>query len=307
MTFALIISTRNRAQSLRRCLAALDVSEIRELSGHVVVVDNGSTDDTPEVISALQRERFGDLLTTVVEPRPGLSHARNAGVRQARGDILAFTDDDCYVQPGFFRELVREFDKGQLDYCAGRILLYDPTDARRGVNYDDKRYEFPPRTFLATGAVQGANMAFHRRVFERIGLFETMFGAGTPFACEDIDFAGRASHAGFRGAFLPQLVVHHHHGRKPGSPGLAATIRAYDIGRGAYYASRLLAGDWRYIPGWMRSTIEKRRTPRNLYFEMAGAIGYLRARFSRGRTQHDPTPAKLSSVAAPGPVPTVNR
>ena len=299
MTFTLIISTRNRAESLRRCLAALDVPEIRDHSGDVIVVDNGSNDDTPDVIRA-QRERFGDLLGTVIEPRPGLSHARNAGVRQARGDVLVFTDDDCYVQPGFFRELVREFKKGQIDYCTGRILLHDPTDARRGVNYDDRRYEFPPHSFLATGAVQGANMAFHRKVFDHIGLFDTMFGAGTPFACEDIDFAGRASHAGFRGAFLPQLVVHHHHGRKPGSAGLAATVRSYDIGRGAYYVSRLIAGDWRYIPGWVRSSIEKRRTPRNLFFEMVGAAGYLRARFSRRGNQANRTTTQLSTAGAPG-------
>ena len=304
MTFALIISTRNRADALRRCLAALDVAEIREQSGHVVIVDNGSTDDTQDVIRAQQRERFGDLLTMVVEPRPGLSHARNAGVGRARGDILVFTDDDCYVQPGFFRELLREFGNGQLDYCTGRILLHDPTDARRCVNYSTQRYELPPRSFLATGDVQGANMAFHRRVFDRIGLFDTMFGAGTAFPCEDIDFAARASHAGFRGAFLPQLVVHHHHGRKPGSPGLAATMRSYDLGRGAYYTSRLLDRDWKYIGGWVRATIEKRRSPQNLYFEMVGVIGYLRARLSRGRTQHDPTSAELSNIGAPAP--TVN-
>src|SRR5687767_9911149 len=190
MTFTLIISTRNRAASLRRCLEALDPSEIAECSGDVIVVDNGSTDATQDVIRTLTSERFRGLLTTVVEPRPGLSHARNAGVRAARGDILVFTDDDCYVQSGFFRELVREFAKGELDYCTGRMLLHDPTDARRGVNCDDRRYEFAPRRFLATGAVQGANMAFHRRVFEQIGLFNPLFGAGTPFACEDIDFAG---------------------------------------------------------------------------------------------------------------------
>ena len=298
MKFTLIISTRNRAESLRRCLAALDVSEIREHAGDVIVVDNGSTDATQEVIAAQRRERFGELLTTIVEPQPGLSNARNAGVQHARGEILVFTDDDCYVQGGFFRELVREFDDAQLDYCAGRILLHDPTDARRGVNYHDKRYEFPPRSFLGTGAVQGANMAFHRRVFDRIGLFETMFGAGTPFACEDVDFAGRASHAGFRGAFLPQVVVHHHHGRKPKSRELAATVRTYDIGRGAYYASRLMAGDWQYVPGWVRSTIKKRRTLRNLFYELVGVTWYLRARFSR-RNRHKPVMAELSPVGAP--------
>lgn len=287
MTFTLIICTRNRAESLRRCLAALDVSEIRAEGGEVVVVDNGSIDRTQEVIRVFQRDTFGETLAGSLDTRPGKPYALNTGMRHASGEVFAFTDDDCYVQKGFFRELMREFRRGEIDYCAGRILLYDPTDARRAVNYDTERRDFPAGAFLNTGAVQGANMAFHRRVFDRIGPFDTAYCGASVLVCEDIDVAGRASQAGFRGAFLPQLVVYHHHGRKPGSAELAATIQAYDIGRGAYYASRLLAGDWQYLPGWIRTRVERKRSLRSFGYELLGVARYLRSRLSLDKPQQN--------------------
>ena len=80
MTSTLIICTRNRAESLGRCLAALDPAEIAEQGGEVVVVDNGCTDHTQEVVRTHQRDRFGEALRTVVEPRPGLGIGKNAGI-----------------------------------------------------------------------------------------------------------------------------------------------------------------------------------------------------------------------------------
>src|SRR5665647_1226617 len=73
--------------------------------------------------------------------------------------------------------------------------------------------------------------------FQSIGNFKENMGSGTPFACEDIEMAARASLAGFLGAHVPFFKVVHHHGRLIGGAEANATIESYDFGRGAYYAS----------------------------------------------------------------------
>jgi GT2 family glycosyltransferase len=73
-------------------------------------------------------------------------------------------------------------------------------------------------------------MFFHNSVFERVGLFNTDMGSGTPFACEDIEMASRASMAGFAGVQIPELVVRHHHGRSLGSTEAREISEGYDYG-----------------------------------------------------------------------------
>jgi hypothetical protein len=125
----------------------------------------------------------------------------------------------------------------------GSILLFDPGDDRRVANYAiGAKQELPPYSLLPAGAIQGANMFFLRDVFERVGPFDSRLGAGTAFPCEDIEMAARASIGGFTGVQLPEPAVYHHHGRKAGSPEAEETLRQYDFGRGAYYASLLSRG-----------------------------------------------------------------
>src|SRR4051812_27727014 len=99
MDVSIIIATHNRCKQLDRCLAAVQgISSGREWE--LVVVDNGSTDATPSVV-----QEFAAIahmpVKYVFEPRPGLGNAHNAGIRVAQGQILAFTDDDCYPAADF--------------------------------------------------------------------------------------------------------------------------------------------------------------------------------------------------------------
>jgi GT2 family glycosyltransferase len=88
------------------------------------------------------------------------------------------------------------------------------------------------------GHVQGANMAFRRDVLQAIGGFDPLLGAGTPFPCEDLDAASRASQAGWKGGYFPAPTVHHHHRRRTAD--VAPLLRSYRYGLGAYFASLLL-------------------------------------------------------------------
>ena len=280
---SLIICTRNRAAALGRCLdhvAALVHAGTWEL----VLVDNGSTDATAAVIGGFVAQA-GFPAKAVTQPVKGLSNARNAGISAAAGDILLFTDDDCYVAPDLLDACAAAFADPAVGFATGRVTLYDPGDAAVTVNESTAPVRFPPGRFLPAGAVKGANLAFRRAalddIMERGVAFDPLFGSGAHFPAEDADAAQRAALAGWAGVYDPALRVAHHHGRKPGD--LAGLYRDYDIGRGAFHAKLLLArGGLR--PGlraWA-GLARRARARRSLAGdELRGAIGYWRAAFSR--------------------------
>jgi GT2 family glycosyltransferase len=197
----------------------------------------------------------GAPVLIVSEPRVGLGIARNAGWHSAEGDIIVFTDDDCYVAPDFIEAFAQAFsDLPQVGFIGGRILLRDLSDQRITILEDVERREFTPYSFVSAGAIQGANMAFRRRTLELIGGFDERLGAGTPFPCEDIDAVASALWLGIAGAYDPRPTVFHAHGRKT-EPECRSLMAAYDAGRGAYYAKRLLDPRSRrtYLRAWCSS------------------------------------------------------
>lgn len=280
---SLIICTRNRAQALKRCLDALSTSELAAAEGELILVDNGSSDGTPAIMT-----RFADEakcpVQIVTEPEAGLSRARNAGVTRSRGDTIVFTDDDCYLGDRYVQVASEVFKGASFSYCGGRVLLYDASDASYGLRQQDEFELIPPKSFIPAGLVQGANMVVHRRVFEDIGGFDTNLGAGTPFRCEDVDFIARASQAGFTGAHVPDLTVYHHHGRKPGDEVKALSAKN-DYARGAYYAKFLRQGHTAYLLGWLQHSLFSRKDIRvtvpRFAREVKGALEYLQSKDHR--------------------------
>jgi GT2 family glycosyltransferase len=120
-------------------------------------------------------------------------------------------------------------------------------------------------------------MGIHRRVLDAIGGFDPRLGLGTPLAFSDIDFAARASMAGFFGAFVPDLVVLHHHGYKPG-PDVKRRRAENDYARGAYYAKFILMGHSVYLREWTRRALFHQSIPYTSR-EIRGALRYLRVTF----------------------------
>ena len=245
---SLVICTRNRANALRGCLDALSALQYDPGAWELVIVNNASTDRTDEVLQAFARQ-VPFRVTIVHEPKPGLSCARNAGVRGSRGPIIAFTDDDCYVAPDFLTRIVDVFRESQYGYIGGRVLLHDPSDARETIKEDTQAADIAPYSCVQPGFIHGANMAFRREVWDAVGGFDPLLGSGTRFIADDVDFLGRVSAAGWPGAYRPEPVVRHHHGRKPG-PDVAKLRSAYARGRGAYYIKGCL--DRRMRPQFAR-------------------------------------------------------
>ena len=239
MDVSLIIGTRDRCEKLARCLQAVQqISFARPWE--LIVVDNGSSDRTAAIVRELMA--IAPIpVRYVFEPKLGLGNAHNTGVAVARGEILAFTDDDCYPAADFLSSLWSAFGDPSVGYISGRILNYDPADTGKGSVRHPEPVTFPPNSFVGPGCLfGGANMAFRRQVLLEIGGFDPLFGPGALFNCEDYDAAGRASAIGCKGEYRPEVIVWHHHGRK--QTDLPPLMKSYGVGIGAYHMKVLLRG-----------------------------------------------------------------
>lgn len=230
---SIVLCTRNRAGQLRAALDSYRRLEA-EAGWELVVVDNASEDATARVIQEFAATS-ALTLRAVSEPRPGLARARNRGLAEARGEIVAFTDDDCYPDPDYVRVLRNVFEDPRYDYAGGRVMLHDASDARISIQEHGTAKEIEPNAFLASGQILGANMAFRRAPLLVLRGFDERLGAGTSFhSGEDTDLLRRAALAGMRGRFDPMLVVRHHHGRSQADA--AALRRSHQRGLGACMA-----------------------------------------------------------------------
>jgi glycosyltransferase involved in cell wall biosynthesis len=202
MKISHIICTRNRADQLSVTLAKFNTALMAAHQIELVLLDGESTDDTPKVMADFA-EKY--KRTKIVRAGKGLGRAHNAGIEAAKGDLIAFTDDDCYLDDNYYTALRLQFaEPCQHHYGMGQILLFDEEDDCRIANATISRLvTSPPKTVLPTGTFQGANIFFLREVFEKAGKFRDDMGSGTPFPCEDIEFGTRASLAGFTVMFSP--------------------------------------------------------------------------------------------------------
>lgn len=234
---SLVVNTRDRASVLGRALAAFDRLRCSE-PWEMVLVDNGSSDDTLHVLQAFQA-RTRVPCTVLREERRGSSCAKNTGWREARGSIVCFTDDDCYPAEDFLDQMLLAFSEPEISFVAGRLLLYDPTDLPTGIKPEAEGRFYPPGFAFPPGELHGANFAFRRSVLEAIGGFDEMTGAGTPWPFEDVDAVMRASLLGFAGCYDPRPTVFHHHRRRDQRQ-LSRVEHGYARGRGAYFLKFLL-------------------------------------------------------------------
>jgi GT2 family glycosyltransferase len=274
---AVVICTRDRATRLAACLDALRAIDFDPAAWELIVVNNQSTDDTDAMVQAFAAS-VPFRVTLAQAPVQGGGRSRNVGVRAARAPLIAFTDDDCYLAPDYLTQLTRIFGSRAYGYLGGRVMLHDPADARVTVREEVEPAEVPPRTVLRPGFLHGANLAVRREVWESVGGFDPFFGAGAYFSGDDVDFATRASLAGWTGAYVPDAVVQHHHGRRPG-PEIDQRLSQYARGRGAYYTKGLLDARTRgpFMRSWywsLRGAVRQRRMS-DLIHEIIGSAQFL--------------------------------
>jgi GT2 family glycosyltransferase len=215
-----LIATYNRAPLLRECLAHLQ-SQSFQSGDEVIIVDNGSTDDTVDVVSRDQ-ENFRVPLRLVHEPIAGKSRAIARGLSVASGDILAITDDDVNVDVGWLEAFRAALADGGVALVGGRVW---PRFERTVPEWIRRAAEQYPRlgsplaiidygaTPIAIGprTLPGGNMAIRRDVFEQVGGFPAHLGKlrGTLLSGEDHALCLGVQRAGFEAMYIPAATVYH--------------------------------------------------------------------------------------------------
>ncbi|HEY8507273.1 MAG TPA: glycosyltransferase family 2 protein [Steroidobacteraceae bacterium] len=253
MQVSVIVSTRDRAADLARLLQSLSRCQVgpgREWE--LVLVDNGSSDDTPRVIEEFARTSPFRIVA-LREPRSGKSNALNTALAHARGAILAFTDDDVIVTPDWIERIIDTFGQRPDLACAGGMVrLFNPEDAAISIRLATEEQTVDLSNFSADCIpVMGCNMAVRADVCRQLGMFDPLLGPGCPIpAAEDLDFLYRLVRAGYRIGYVPSITVLHNHGRRTAQQ--LDRLRAnYLMGRGAFYAKQILARD-RLVMRWAR-------------------------------------------------------
>lgn len=234
---SVVICTRDRPDELRRCLASLPAQTLRPLE--VIVVDNASNgDDT-------RRAALDAGVVYVREDRPGLDYARNTGAASARGEIVAYTDDDVLLHPNWLQNLVAAFDAPQIGAVTGLVLpaeLATPAQLHfetywsfaRGFepkDYTPEAFKAERRAFPAWDIGAGASMAFRREVFAKVGWFDERLDVGRAGCSGDSEFWHRLLASGYACRYEPSSVAFHYH--RASDEGLARQLFSYMRGHSA--------------------------------------------------------------------------
>lgn len=285
---SIIVCTRDRPDDLAICLAA--ISRLDYDNFEVVVVDNAPSSSASR---DLVTELYPDI-NYVREERPGLDYARNRGILEASGEILAFTDDDVVVDPRWLSALAAVFaGDATVGMVTGLIEPFEQeTEAQAlfeeyggfGRGYQRHFVSSPagaPVPWHLVGAGQmgaGANMAFRRNVFEEIGLFDPALDVGSAArGGGDHDIFFRAIRSGTLCVYAPEALVKHRHRRSLFS--LRRLMFDYGYGTRCFLereaqafpdnvrqVKRLMRWWWRYWAArrWWRSVWKPTAFPREL-------------------------------------------
>jgi len=236
---SVVVCTRDRPDSLRRCLAALMAQRHSPLE--IIVVDNAPRSSATRLtVAEFPGVRY------VLEPRPGLDIARNAGITASEGETIAYTDDDVEVHADWVGRVGAAFADPAIAAVTGQVL---PAVLDTGAQVLFERWwslgrDCAPRvygpSFLAAtrhrGAPvweigAGANMAFRRTVLDEVGWFDERLDVGAAGCSGDSEMWYRLLAHGHRIRYDPAAVVRHRHRETPAE--LSRQLRGYMSGHTA--------------------------------------------------------------------------
>lgn len=249
-----IICTYNRAKYIGPLLESIAANDLEKSQYEIVLVDNNCTDNTHEICENFAA-KYADLnFRYTKEPEQGLSAARNKGIKEAKGNVFVYIDDDALIDTWYLRT-INEYMSAHPDICAvgGPIIpLYETAEPQWMTRYTkellcgylyfgDKERSFPGHRYPG-----GGNAAYRSDVFQQVGLFNTDLGrkGDSLMGAEEKDIFDKMYSRGMRYMYLPKMILHHiipqkklerdYFDRLTYQIGLSERQRTQAIGKGKY-------------------------------------------------------------------------
>lgn len=214
-----IICTYNRARYVGKLLESIAANDLAKTEYELLLVDNNCTDNTREVCEAFAAAHPDVLFRYTTESEQGLSAAKNRGIKEAKGDIIVYIDDDALVDPWYLRTYAEWFaTHPETMACGGPIEpLYETSEPdwmtpytkallTAWMNYGEKVREYPRGRYPG-----GGNAAYRKEVFEQVGGFNTALGrkGGNLMGSEEKDIFDKMHTLNMQILYLPEPVLHH--------------------------------------------------------------------------------------------------
>ena len=214
-----IICTYNRAKYIGNLLESIAANDLPKSEYEILLVDNNCTDNTQEICKAFAAAHPEVQFRYTTEPEQGLSAARNRGIKEAKGDIIVYIDDDALVDSHFLRDYAEWFAAHpETMACGGPIEpLYETQEPKwmspytralltAWMDYGDKVRAYPKGRFPG-----GGNAAYRKSVFEKVGLFNTELGrkGDSLMGAEEKDIFDKMHALGMQILYLPTPTLHH--------------------------------------------------------------------------------------------------
>ena len=214
-----IICTYNRAKYIRPLLESIAANDFPKEEYEILLVDNNCTDNTHEICEEFATSHPDVQFRYTTEPEQGLSAARNCGIKESRGDIIVYIDDDALVDSNYLRDYAEWFAAHpETMACGGPIQpLYETSEPSwmtpytralltAWMDYGDKVRPYPRGRYPG-----GGNAAYRKSVFEQIGLFNTALGrkGGNLMGSEEKDIFDKMHALNMQVLYLPTPVLHH--------------------------------------------------------------------------------------------------
>ena len=242
---SVVVPVYNDEKRIGRCIEALLDQSYPKASYEIIVVDNGSSDGTTKEI-----QKYPVTLLVEAEVK-GPAAARNRGIKQSKGNIIAFTDSDAKASNSWLKNGIEALLEAGADYAGGNVEIFYPND---NVSYwDSKSVEgvFPVEDNIRNSNFAPAcNIFVKKSVIEKVGLFDERL-----VMSEDVEFGQRIKEAGFKQIYTKEAIIYH-----PTRSTLRDYVRwAFRTGKGKvqlakYYPEKykkLISGFWnpkKYLP-----------------------------------------------------------
>ena len=243
-TISVIVTTYKKDEQFCDCLRSL----FKQTTNNFEIIIISRSEALDKIIDKIKKPKKINL-KYYFTPNRNLSYCRNLGIKYSSSDIVSFTDDDCLPDKNWLMNIKSQFLEYSSIYAVfGRTLPFEPKKNKGLISpctFNKATIKFidePCRHWEEIG--YGNNMAFRKRIFNKIGLFKEWLGNGSPgLSCEDGELAFRMLKKKFKILYSPNVIVYHNKWLNPNSKEWNRQTGYYKTGKLATYFYYSLNGD----------------------------------------------------------------